>query len=308
MEGRPREPGSEEYLHSEKYEIRERDYTAPGNIAGYVAAKLGTPVADADVSAAFARLGFTVKASAAGFSVLVPSFRSDVTRPIDLVEEFIRIHGTDKVPAGRPIAPLPGEEDALTSVFTREVSARLVGAGFTECCHYSFRDAAELERTLGADKAALVAMDNPLTAEQTHLRASLVPGLAGALALNLSVHADPRGLFEVGTVFRPQADGTVLLRIKESREHSDSVVASSLEVPDRTAAESLRGARIFVSRSSFPTPASDEYYFSLTTTSSDPESKNNELCQRAMSMGLTWEGVTNGEGCVKATVAPAPTQ
>ena len=177
--------------------------------AGYVAAKLGTPVADADVSAAFARLGFTVKPAAAGFSVLVPSFRSDVTRPIDLVEEFIRIHGTDKVPAGRPIAPLPGDEDALTSVFTREVSARLVGAGFTECCHYSLRDAAELERTLGADKAALVAMDNPLTAEQTHLRASLVPGLAGALALNLSVHADPRGLFEVGTVFRPQADGTV---------------------------------------------------------------------------------------------------
>ena len=177
--------------------------------AGYVAAKLGTPVADADVSAAFARLGFTVKASAAGSSVLVPSFRSDVTRPIDLVEEFIRIHGTDKVPAGRPIAPLPGDEDALTSVFTREASARLVGAGFTECCHYSLRDAAELERTLGADKAALVAMDNPLTAEQTHLRASLVPGLAGALALNLSVHADPRGLFEVGTVFRPQADGTV---------------------------------------------------------------------------------------------------
>jgi len=177
--------------------------------AGYVAAKLGTPVADADVSAAFARLGFTVKPSATGCSVLVPSFRSDVTRPIDLVEEFIRIHGTDKVPAGRPIAPLPGDEDALTSVFTREVSARLVGAGFTECCHYSLRDAAELERTLGADQAALVAMDNPLTAEQTHLRASLVPGLAGALALNLSVHADPRGLFEVGTVFRPQADGTV---------------------------------------------------------------------------------------------------
>ena len=54
-------------------------------------------------------------------------------------------------------------------------------------------------------------------------------------------------------------DGTVLLRIKEAREHSDTVVASSHEVPDRTAAESLRGARIFVSRASFPTPDSDEY-------------------------------------------------
>jgi len=56
-------------------------------------------------------------------------------------------------------------------------------------------------------------------------------------------------------------DGTVLLRIKEAREHSDSVVASSHEVPDRTAAESLRGARIFVSRASFPTPETDEYYW-----------------------------------------------
>jgi 16S rRNA processing protein RimM len=56
-------------------------------------------------------------------------------------------------------------------------------------------------------------------------------------------------------------DGTVLLRIKEAREHSDTVVASSHEVPDRTAAESLRGARIFVSRASFPTPDTDEYYW-----------------------------------------------
>ncbi len=56
-------------------------------------------------------------------------------------------------------------------------------------------------------------------------------------------------------------DGTVLLRIKEAREHSDTVVASSHEVPDRTAAELLRGARIFVSRASFPTPDNDEYYW-----------------------------------------------
>jgi 16S rRNA processing protein RimM len=56
-------------------------------------------------------------------------------------------------------------------------------------------------------------------------------------------------------------DGTVLLRIKEAREHSDTVVASSHEVPDRTAAESLRGARIFVSRASFPTPDNNEYYW-----------------------------------------------
>jgi len=56
-------------------------------------------------------------------------------------------------------------------------------------------------------------------------------------------------------------EGTCLLRIKESKEHSDVVVASGHDIPDRNAAEALKGARIFVARSSFPTPASDEYYW-----------------------------------------------
>lgn len=51
------------------------------------------------------------------------------------------------------------------------------------------------------------------------------------------------------------------LAIKEAKEHSDSVVACAHEVPDRDAAEALRGARIFVARSSFPTPDKDEYYW-----------------------------------------------
>jgi 16S rRNA processing protein RimM len=55
--------------------------------------------------------------------------------------------------------------------------------------------------------------------------------------------------------------GTVLLKIIEAKEHSDSVVATAQEVPDRNTAELLKGARIFVSRASFPTPATDEYYW-----------------------------------------------
>jgi 16S rRNA processing protein RimM len=55
--------------------------------------------------------------------------------------------------------------------------------------------------------------------------------------------------------------GTVRLSIKEAKEHSDSVVATAHEVSDRNAAEALRGARIFVSRSSFPTAGKDEYYW-----------------------------------------------
>ncbi len=55
--------------------------------------------------------------------------------------------------------------------------------------------------------------------------------------------------------------GTVLLRVREAKEHSDSVVACAHEVDDRNAAEALRGARIFVPRSSFPTAAEGEYYW-----------------------------------------------
>ncbi len=56
-------------------------------------------------------------------------------------------------------------------------------------------------------------------------------------------------------------EGVARLAIKEAKEHSDTVVACAHDVLDRTAAEALRGARIFVARSSFPTANTDEYYW-----------------------------------------------
>jgi hypothetical protein len=53
-------------------------------------------------------------------------------------------------------------------------------------------------------------------------------------------------------------------------------------------------------------PTSDDYYFSLVTNSSDNTAKNQELCQRAISAGLTWEGITNGESCVSPSGPVAP--
>ncbi len=55
--------------------------------------------------------------------------------------------------------------------------------------------------------------------------------------------------------------GTVLLPIKEAKDHSGSVVACSHDIQDRTAAEALKGARVWVARSSFPSAAPDEYYW-----------------------------------------------
>ena len=55
--------------------------------------------------------------------------------------------------------------------------------------------------------------------------------------------------------------GTVKLAIKQAKDHSDTLVASAHDVDDRTAAEALKGARIFIPRSSFPTAATDEFYW-----------------------------------------------
>lgn len=80
--------------------------------------------------------------------------------------------------------------------------------------------------------------------------------------------ADPQALFSSKRWYLQPSErgakvfsGTVLLRIREAKEHSDSIVAQADAVEDRTHAEALRGARIFIPRSSFPTAGNDEYYW-----------------------------------------------
>lgn len=79
--------------------------------------------------------------------------------------------------------------------------------------------------------------------------------------------ADPQALFSSRRWFLrpPEAPRTTavptLLRITSARSHGDAVVAQAQEIDDRSAAEQLRGATVFVARSSFPTPAKDEFYW-----------------------------------------------
>jgi 16S rRNA processing protein RimM len=85
--------------------------------------------------------------------------------------------------------------------------------------------------------------------------------------------ADPQALFSSKRWYlrpgeRPRPPGSgrslampLLLHVVQAREQGDAVVATARELPDRTAAEALQGARIFVSRASFPTPQADEFYW-----------------------------------------------
>lgn len=85
---------------------------------------------------------------------------------------------------------------------------------------------------------------------------------------------DPQALFssrrwfllpseKVGPLRPPTGAAAIpsLLKITQAKEHGDVVVALAQEVPDRTAAEALRGARVFIGRASFPTPEADEFYW-----------------------------------------------
>ena len=84
----------------------------------------------------------------------------------------------------------------------------------------------------------------------------------------LPYSASPEALFSSKRWFLQPSEkgaktftGTALLKIKEAKEHSDSVVAHAQDIDDRNDAELLKGARIFISRASFPTPETDEYYW-----------------------------------------------
>lgn len=145
------------------------------------------------------------------FRVGVPSWRLDLYRPIDLVEEVIRVYGCDQIPEGEVRTRGLVAEDDPVPVFLRKASERLVGQGFNEAMHYSLRDGAEVETWFPAERAKDLALQNPLAADASHLRPSLIPGLLDCVRLNQARHNEPQALFETGRVFRSFNGSTIEL-------------------------------------------------------------------------------------------------
>jgi len=154
---------------------------------------LGVEVPQAKSYAILSGLGFTVGSQ----SVEVPSWRGDVTREIDLIEEVGRHFGVNRVPSTVPASRRPGELRPAQRA-ERRVRDVLVGAGLVEVVGYSFV-AKLLDGTQG------VRLANPLAEDQNLLRTSLVqPGLFEALRGNLSQGRREVRIFEFGRVFQPR--------------------------------------------------------------------------------------------------------
>ena len=138
------------------------------------------------------------------WTVSIPSWRDDLDRPIDLVEEVLRLHGTEKIPTAVVMSPgLPVEDDPVV-LFNRRVADYLVGHDFNECVNYTLRSGSEIAPWVLQAAAQELALANPFVDEQSHLRPTLVTGLLESLRLNQSRGVAATRLFEVGRVFIEQ--------------------------------------------------------------------------------------------------------
>jgi phenylalanyl-tRNA synthetase beta chain len=174
----------------------------------FVEKTCGFSVSAESLMDAWQRLGFSVSGSSP-WDVTVPSFRSEVDRPIDLVEEYLRIRGTDDL-KDAPIAFSALDRENDTSYdFCQNAVDHLLGQSYQECCHYSLRSGEEVESWFGNLASDELALANPLTADHTHVRPSLLPGLVDALSHNQKNLNDLTRVCETGRIFRPGPRGNV---------------------------------------------------------------------------------------------------
>ncbi len=154
---------------------------------------LGQEIADKDVQRILRRLGFEITND----MVAIPTWRLDVEREIDLIEEIARIYGYNRFPN-----TLPAFSGAVveTSDASKDVALRsaLLALGYNQAVSLSFISAAEAQQF---STATPVALENPISEEAAVMRTSLVPSMVNMLAYNLNRGVNDVRLFEAGNVY-----------------------------------------------------------------------------------------------------------
>jgi phenylalanyl-tRNA synthetase beta chain len=139
------------------------------------------------------------KSTSKGGTWKIPSYRRDLQRDVDLVEEVVRAYGIDKIPGttrGRfmPMSPADRSHD-LERFFLRE---RLAGCGLSEV-----RTSKLISRSASALGEGAIKLRNPLSEDHVALRPSLIGGLLGVLERNIRAGAESVSIFEIGRAFIP---------------------------------------------------------------------------------------------------------
>ena len=166
---------------------------------------LGEPLRPAQVKRTLGKFGLDVKVGKDSYRVCVPSFRPDLTREIDLIEEVARGYGYQRFKGkfttrgGYSGTLLPGER------IENDLRALLTGFGFMEILVPSITRKAALVGALLSER--WVPLRNPLSEDMAVLRSSLLPGIMEVIARNFSFGARALRIFEVGKTFRLDHNG-----------------------------------------------------------------------------------------------------
>ncbi len=174
----------------------------------WLARKLGREVPSEEVRDILERLAFGVGEPRAGvFSVTVPSWRAtkDISIKDDLVEEVGRMIGYGSITPAPPLMPVTAPPSSEERLFERGVRAMAAAQGYTEVYNYSFLSEEQV-RALGFDPASHVRVANPIAADQTLMRTSLLPGIYGNIVENAR-QFDSFRLFEIGQEVHRRAEG-----------------------------------------------------------------------------------------------------
>ena len=158
---------------------------------------LGTDLEDAAMAALLARLG--LKRVDSGYEI--PSWRNDLTREVDLIEEIARLHGIHAITAKCAGLPAPSSEADRAYDFARGLRRRLSGMGFHEARSGTLTGSRDQDSFA---TGGVVSVRNPMGEEHSTLRASLIPGLLEAVTRNLRHGAPAVRLFEIGRVYRQE--------------------------------------------------------------------------------------------------------
>ncbi len=182
-----------QYLPAKKYHPKQRIITITDE---FIAKKLGFTIEHKIIHEILSRLGFGVQDTSSGFVLNIPSFRSDIERPIDIVEECLRIYGTDKLPSVSVNLYSIHRTDHRAYTYSMNTRSILSTHGFLECYNYSLISSEIVKNFLGTE--ILVDVQNPLSSDQACYRQSLLPGLLETLKFNIQNGNFDSKFFEIG--------------------------------------------------------------------------------------------------------------
>lgn len=161
---------------------------------------LGASIEVTEIFRILKKLGFALIPEGQGdaeFSVQIPSWRLDVEREIDLIEEIARLHGYDKF-----ANTLPAYSGAVVelpqAVADKTFRARALALGYNEALSLTFISHADAEMF---SSAKVLELENPLSEEASVMRTSMAPGMLEMLAWNLNRDVEDVRLFEIGRVY-----------------------------------------------------------------------------------------------------------